>query len=107
MKKITQFIVIYTTFPDLKTANKIAQNLIKHRFIACANIFKLNSIYTWQGKIEKAKEYGALIKTTRTKYKKVENYIKNNHPYKVPEIISWPIERGLKEYLAWIDEWVC
>jgi len=96
-------IVIYTTFPDLKTAKKIIKGLIKRKLVACGNIFKLSSFYIWKGKIEENPEYGSLIKTKKRNYKKVENYIKDNHPYEVPEIIYWSIEKGLKAYLDWID----
>jgi len=99
----TSFIVVYTTFPNLKTAKRIIKGLIKNRMVACGNIFKLSSIYIWKGKIEQNPEYGAFIKTTKRYYKKVEIYIKNNHPYEVPEIISWEIEKGLNSYLKWID----
>lgn len=100
----SKFIVVYTTFPDLKTVNRIIKNLINLKLIACGNIFRLNSIYTWQGKVEQAGEYGVFIKTKRENYKKVENYIKNNHPYEVPEIVSWAIEKGLRSYLKWIED---
>lgn len=99
----TSFIVVYTTFPNLKTAKRIIKGLIKNRMVACGNIFKLSSIYIWKGKIEQNPEYGAFIKTTKRNYKKVEIYIKNNHPYEVPEIISWEIDKGLNSYLKWID----
>jgi periplasmic divalent cation tolerance protein len=99
----TSFIVVYTTFPNLKTAKRIIKGLIKNRMVACGNIFKLSSIYIWKGKIEQNPEYGVFIKTTKRNYKKVEIYIKNNHPYEVPEIISWKIEKGLNSYLKWID----
>lgn len=103
MKQRKEKIVVYTTFPNLRTANKIVKGLIKNRIAACGNIFKLSSIYIWNRKIEQSPEYGAFIKTKKTNYKKVENYIKNNHPYEVPEIISWQIEKGLKEYLDWVE----
>jgi len=102
MKK-ARFIVIYTTFPDLKIAKRIVYGLINEKLVACGNIFKLFSIYAWKGEIEQTAEYGAFIKTTKSNYKKVENYIKNKHPYEVPEIISWPIEKGYKPYLDWIE----
>ncbi len=95
-------IVVYTTFPNLKIAKKIINGLIKNRTAACGNIFRLFSIYTWRGKIERSPEYGAFIKTTKRNYKRVERFIKINHPYEVPEIISWTIERGLKSYIDWI-----
>ena len=103
MKQRKEYIVIYSTFPDLKTAKKIVSGLIKAKLAACGNIFKLSSIYVWKDKIEKASEYGVFIKTTKRNYKRCEDFIKNSHPYEVPEIISWTIERGLKEYLGWID----
>ncbi len=99
-----KFIIIYTTFPDLKITKKIIDGLLKKRLIACANIFKIDSIYIWKKKIEKAKEYGVFIKTRKAKYKSVEFYIKNNHPYEVPEIICWDIKDGQSLYLAWIEK---
>lgn len=102
MKAKQIYIVVYTTFPNIRVAQKIINGLIKNRLVACGNIFKLSSIYIWKGKIEQCPEYGALMKTGKKNYKKVERFIKKNHPYEVPEIISWTIEQGLKEYLDWI-----
>jgi len=98
----SDYIIIYTTFPNLKIARKIIRELIGKRFIACANVFKLYSLYTWKGKIEQTKEYGALMKTKKTNYKRVAYFIRQNHPYELPEIIAWGIEKGLKRYLEWI-----
>jgi periplasmic divalent cation tolerance protein len=98
-----KYIVIYTTLPNLSSAKKLVGGMVKARIAACGNIFKISSIYRWQGKIEKSPEYGVFIKTRRTKYRVVENYIKENHPYRVPEIISWEIDQGLHSYLKWID----
>ncbi len=74
------------------------------KFVACGNIFKLNSIYHWKGRIEQVGEYGAFIKTRKSNYSKVEAFLLHNHPYEVPEIISWSIERGMAKYLAWIGK---
>ena len=99
-----KYIVIYSTFPNLRCAKKIISGLVKEKLAACGNIFKLSSIYRWQDKIEKSAEYGAFIKTRKTRYAAVEKYIIQNHPYEVPEIISWPIEKGLAKYLGWIKK---
>lgn len=101
---IHKYIVVYTTFPDLRTARKVITGLVNARLVACGNIFKLFSIYRWQGKVEKMPEYGAIIKTQKQKYRAVENYIKKNHPYDVPEIIAWNIDQGGKNYLNWIKK---
>jgi periplasmic divalent cation tolerance protein len=99
-----KYLAIYTTFPNLRSAKKIIGDMVSARIVACGNIFKIFSIYRWQGKIEKSPEYGVLIKTKRSKYRAVERYIKENHPYRIPEIIAWDIDQGQKDYLNWIKQ---
>jgi len=103
-KKNGGCIVIYVTFPNLSTAKRIVRGLIQARLAACGNIFRISSLFIWKGKTEDILEHAALIKTKRENYSRVERYILKNHPYETPEIITWPIERGLKEYLKWIEK---
>lgn len=98
-----KYLAVYTTFPNLRSAKKIISGLVNGKLAACGNIFKLYSIYRWQGKTERSPEYAALIKTKSSKYRAVERYIRENHPYDVPEIIAWNIDQGQKKYLQWID----
>jgi periplasmic divalent cation tolerance protein len=102
--KHQEYCVIYATFPDLKTAKTIVKGLIQDKCAACGTIFKLSSLYIWKGKIEDTPEYGAFIKTTKKNFKKCEDFILKNHPYEVPEIISWNIENGFSKYLNWIQK---
>ncbi len=98
------YIVIFTTYPDEKCAKMIVHGLVEKKLAACGNMFKISSIYRWKSQIEEADEFGVFIKTQKHLYDKVETYIKENHPYDVPEIITWPITRGLSSYLDWIGE---
>ncbi len=52
--------------------------------------------------MERATEHPLLIKSTAERYPALEAAIRERHPYSVPEIVAWPIERGLPEYLAWM-----
>ncbi len=97
-----KYIVVYSTFPNLRTAKKIVDGLVQNRLAACGNIFKLYSIYRWQKEIEKRPEYAVFIKTKASKYRGVEKYIKDHHPYDVPEIIYWQIAGGQRAYLDWV-----
>jgi len=99
-----KFLVVYATFPNMRTAREIVEALVRTKRAACGNIFRLSSIYRWKGKIEKNPEYGVFIKTKMSKYRSVQRYIKENHPYDVPEIIAWNIDKGQKDYLDWISE---
>ncbi len=98
----SKFIIVYSTFPDLKTAKRIVRSMVREKLCACGNIFRLASVYTWKGKIEESPEYAALIKTRREKYHQVQQYILKHHPYEVPEIVSWSIDRGSPAYLNWV-----
>jgi len=96
--------IILCTCPDQKTAEDIATYLIREKLAACVNIIPgITSIYEWQGQIEKAQEQQLIIKSHSDKYMEIEDRIKKHHPYELPEIIAVPIERGLPEYLQWIN----
>ena len=46
-----------STFPEIETARRIAQQLVTENLAACANIIPaVESIYRWQDKIENAQE---------------------------------------------------
>ncbi len=68
---------------------------------ACVNLLPgVESIYRWQGKVERTGEVLALIKTTR--YPDLEAALKELHPYEVPEILALQVAAGSDEYLRWL-----
>ena len=95
--------VILCTFPNIDTAKQYAHTLIERELAACVNILPaITSVYAWEGQIETAQEQLLLIKIPAENYAIIEDFIKQHHPYDVPEIIALPIERGLPDYLQWI-----
>ena len=64
----------------------------------------VDSVYTWKGKLERAREYLLLMKTTSKRLAELENEVKRLHSYDVPEFIAVPITEGSKEYLSWVEE---
>ncbi len=99
-----QSIIIISTYPNKNSINKIANELVKNKIIACVNITKISSIYSWQGKIKNTSEYLALFKTTQKNKKSLKEKIKATHPYKVPEIAEINITSINKSYLKWLVE---
>jgi periplasmic divalent cation tolerance protein len=98
------YTLIYITFPNKREAKKIAQILVKEKLAACCNIFPIESIYRWRGKIEREREFGIFVKTKTKLIDKIIKRVKELHSYETPCIISFPIEKGLKEYLNWIKK---
>jgi len=101
MKK---FNFVYITAPTKKEAKKIAEVLVFEKLAACCNIFKIDSIYRWKGKIEKNGEYGIFAKTKKSLVEKIIKKVKEIHSYSVPCIISFDIEKGNKDFLNWIEK---
>ncbi len=102
---MTAALLVLTTCPDEATADRIALALVEKGLAACVNrCAPVNSIYRWQGKVERATELVLLIKTTRERYAELEQAIRHLHPYELPEIIAVPIAAGHLGYLRWIGE---
>lgn len=97
---------IYITASSQEEAEKIAKVLLEKRLAACVNIFPVKSYFWWEGKIEGAIEYAMIVKTRAEKFGKIREEVKAIHSYTTPCICAIPIERGLKEFLDWIDETV-
>ena len=100
-----QHIIALNTCPDAVTASKLANMLVEKGLAACVNILPaVTSVYRWQGKIEQGNEVMLIIKTRKDVFSQLEETIRDNHPYELPEVVAVPIDTGLKEYLNWIDE---
>lgn len=94
--------VIISTYPNHKSIKKIANDLVKNNLVACVNITKISSIYSWKGKIEDTSEYIAIFKTQSKNLKKLKLKIKETHPYEVPEIMEIKINSINQPYLKWL-----
>lgn len=100
-----EVLLVLTNLPDRDSAQRLAHQLIESQAAACVNILaECSSMYRWQGKVESASEVPLLIKTTRPAYPRVEELIRKQHPYELPEIIAVPVAAGLPAYLHWVAQ---
>ncbi len=99
---MSEFVFIYSTFPDEASARKVAQTLVTSKLAACVNLTApMTSIYEWQGQIETGPEIAAFIKTRRALVDPVIAAARPLHPYTTPCFLVLPIETGNEDYLAW------
>ena len=97
-------VLIISTYPNKKSISKISNDLIKNKIIACVNISKIDSIYSWNGKIQNSPEYIAIFKTVTKNKINLKKIIGETHPYDVPEIAEIDITSINKSYLNWLIE---
>jgi periplasmic divalent cation tolerance protein len=81
--------LLYTPIDTQKHAEELANLALSHKLAACVNIFSGGqSLYIWEGNIEKASERYMLFKTLPEKQKDLKNFILAHHPYDVPAILT-------------------
>ena len=105
IKAGARYRIVLVTCASIAEARRIAQHVVERKLAACANIVpRVESIYRWKGKVERAKETLLMIKTTAARLRKLESEVKRLHSYDVPEFVAIPFMGGSREYLAWIAE---
>jgi periplasmic divalent cation tolerance protein len=103
---MTDKILVLVTCGSRKEARKIARALVERRLAACVNEIgaPVTSVYRWKGKVETAKEFLLVVKTTKERFAALRQAIGELHSYEVPEIIALAIVEGSRDYLDWISE---
>lgn len=96
-------LVVFCTCPDETVARELASGLLEQRLAACVNILpEIRSIYRWEGAVSEDGETLMVIKTSRSSWGRLENWLNKNHPYDLPEVIALPVDKGLPAYLDWV-----
>jgi periplasmic divalent cation tolerance protein len=87
-------------------ARKIAQAVVAKRLAACVNVLSapVESIYRWREKVERAREFLLLIKTTAARLDNLEKEVARLHSYEVPEFLVLGVAGGSRGYLRWLGE---
>ena len=97
-------IVVLMTAANGEEAARLADLLIGAHLAACVQILpEMESVYRWEGKIERQAEILLLAKTTRSKFEELETQVRALHSYETPEIIALPIVAGSRPYLEWLQ----
>jgi len=108
MKRGGRIRVVLVMCGTLTEGRRIARRAVSKRLAACVNIVlsPAESFYTWKGKLEKAREYLLVMKTTARCLSELEKEVKRLHSYDLPEFIALPIAAGSNGYLSWLQDCV-
>lgn len=97
-------VVVFVTAKE-DDAEKIALELVNKRLAACVNIVPgVNSVYWWQGKLERDRESLLVIKSDEEVLERLVETVKQVHSYSLPEIIAIKVVGGSEEYIKWVKE---
>ena len=99
----TGVILVYATFPDAVTAERIARELVGAQLAACVNLIPgMRSVYRWEGAVQCEAELSAIIKTRSALLPRVLGWVRIAHPYVNPALVALPVLGGSPHFLEWI-----
>ncbi|GAA2096386.1 divalent-cation tolerance protein CutA [Actinomadura alba] len=102
---MSEYVQVQTAVPSREEGMRIARSAVEARLAACAQVVgPITSTYRWKGAVHVDEEYLLLLKTPASRYADLEKNIHEQHSYDVAEIISVPVNAGLRAYLTWMDE---
>ncbi|RLU99294.1 cytochrome C biogenesis protein [Streptomyces griseocarneus] len=99
-----EYAVVTTTTDTEKKARALAAELVGERLAACAQVYPIQSVYRWEGKVEQSEEWRLDLKTRAELVESLSARIGELHDYDVPEIIAVPVVAGGASYLGWVTE---
>jgi periplasmic divalent cation tolerance protein len=101
-----KYVVVLVTCGSRAEAKRIARRIVTRRLAACANLMEspVQSVYRWKRRVEEAREFLLLIKTSRRRLAALRAEVERLHSYDVAEFIALPIVAGSRRYLSWLGD---
>ena len=102
---MSSIVIVLSTFPADQDAAGLATTLVNERLAACVNILPpMQSVYRWDGKLERASEHQLVMKTTAARVEALKARLAELHPYDVPELLVLTVSDGGDAYLRWVHD---
>jgi periplasmic divalent cation tolerance protein len=101
----SEALLVLTTCGSETDAAALARLLVDRRLAACVNaIGNVASTYRWEGRVLADRETLLIIKTTKARLRELEQTIRAESTYELPELVAVDVQTGSSAYLAWLTE---
>lgn len=107
LEELSDLVEITTTVALSSDAERLATAIVTEKVAACVQITgPIQSVYEWEGKIQIGTEYGLKLKTTVEAMRGAIAFLKQNHPYDLPEMVVH-FAKTSPEYGDWVHRVTC
>ncbi|MEV7927224.1 divalent-cation tolerance protein CutA [Kitasatospora sp. NPDC088779] len=96
------FVVVTTTHDDETKARELASAVIRDRLAACAQVYRVQSVYWWDGRVQDSAEWRIDFKSRANLADRLSARIVELHSYDTPEVVGVPVITGSAAYLDWV-----
>jgi len=95
----------WTTTADRESAERLARTSVEMKLAACAQVDgPVRSFFRWEGQPTSAEEYRVTFKFLSERAAELESWLRENHPYEVPQWLAVEAQHVLAEYWQWARE---
>lgn len=94
---------LYVTAASLSDARDLSKAAVEARLAACANLFAIDSVYRWEGKLCEEPEVAILFKTRAELTDPLMAFIAARHSYERPCMVVLPWEGAHAPYADWVE----
>ena len=102
--KVSEFALVYITAANAEEAERIGAALVEERLVACVNIIPAaQSIYRWEGEVQRVVEAMIIAKTLAAKVHDVNDHVRSLHSYQTPAIMAVPLIHVDAGFAAWVE----
>lgn len=96
-------VIFYITHASRKKAQEFVNTCLDEKWIACGNVFEIDSCYEWKGNAVSEGEYVSIVKTAPRLINDFMEYAASIHPYEVPCLVHWMADAN-ESYAQWIKK---
>jgi periplasmic divalent cation tolerance protein len=101
---LNKLLVVVTSLPNLEAATALARALVQAHLAACVQISEgVYSIYRWEDKLCEEQEVLLSAKTGAQQWDDICAFIKEAHPYDLPEVLAFSPEKYDQQYGEWVQ----
>jgi periplasmic divalent cation tolerance protein len=94
--------LVISAYPSREAALVAVEGALARRLAACASTQPADSRFWWNGRLESGSESVVVFKTVPKRVGALFRYLRENHPYEVPEIVEIDVPRVDPGYLAYL-----
>lgn len=95
-------LLVLTTVATRADAERLARSMVEQRLAACAQISVIDSVYRWQGALQREGELRLLFKTSAARGPALQAALAAAHPYELPAIVAVPCADALPAFADWV-----
>jgi periplasmic divalent cation tolerance protein len=98
-------LVVLTTLHSDVDARRLVRGLLDARLVACGTVLPgAQSLYRWEGEVAEEPEVLVILKTDAAKWEALAAHVRQEHPYRVPELLALSVTQGMPAYLRWLAD---